>query len=147
MEALTLRGSAGVAGATLAGIVAGATTVAGGAALAQRLSLAPWVFVAVLALAALATIAVFKLIGTEATWTVEADALVRRTGRRTRRFAWSAIESARFFAPDNIQPTPHIVVLTRDGRMLYVWGASEAQAPEVAAFCEEIQRRIVDPRA
>lgn len=142
MEAITLRGTAGVAGATTAALFAGVASLAGGAALAQKLSLPPWVLLVVLVAAAALTVAVFKLIGTEATWTIEADALVRRTRRRETRFAWSAIESASFFSPDAIQPTPHVVVLTRDGRMVFVWGASQDQAQEVGAFCEEIQRRI-----
>ena len=127
-------GSSGVVGATVTGIGGALATVVGGFALMQRLSLPPWTVLVVLVLAVAVFILVLKSIGTDATFEIEAEALVRTKRGATRRFPWSQVLYASHERSSEWVPGGRITILLRSGASIAIDVRTRDQAAELEGF-------------
>lgn len=141
MTERSFQGSSGVAGAAVAAIVAAIAVVVGGLWVLQALRLGPVFVIAVLVAAVLVCVAVLKAIGTDATWSIEPDALVCAKRRSVRRIAYATFEQVSYFGYDQIWRTPHVVIALRNGAQVIVWAKAAEQGPELEAFCAILRER------
>lgn len=127
-------GSSGVVGASVTGIGGMVATLVGGLALMERLSLPPWTFLVLLVLSVAVVILVVKSIGTDATFEIEAEALVRTKRGATRRFPWSQVLYASHERSHPLTPGGRITILLRSGASIAIDVRTRDQAAELEEF-------------
>lgn len=141
MAERSFQGSTGIVGAVVPGVLAAIAVLAGGLYALQVLKAAPVLLLVPLVLAVLVCLVVVKAIGTDATWSIEPDALVRDKRGTLRRYPYTTFDQLSFFPYDELQRTPHILVTTKTGAMLYLWAKEPDQGPELEAFCALLKER------
>ncbi len=142
MATRVFEGSSGIVAAVVPAILVSIGTLAGGLYLMQSLRLAPVAFVGVLLGAVGLSVFVLKAIGTDATFALEADALVRTKRRSVRRVPFAQVLEVHFRAGSELERTPSITLLTRSGETIMIWGRTEDQSAELESFCEDLRRRL-----
>jgi hypothetical protein len=146
MSARVFEGSSGVWGATLGGLAGAIGALLGGLFAMQRFGWPPAAFVAVLALAVVVLIIVVRAIGTDATFAIEPDALVRRTRRSINRVPWDEVLELRHSAPSELTPGGRIWVLLRGGATVTIHARTRDQGAELEGFFMAMREHVPGAR-
>lgn len=134
MPERVFEGSSGVWGATFGGIAGAIGALLAGLYAMQRLAWPPAALLAVLVLAVVAMVVILKAIGTDATFAIESDALVRRTRRSVTRVPWEKVLELRYTAPNQVTPGAQVWVLLRSGGTMTIHARTRDQGPELEGF-------------